>query len=104
MFRQGDVLIVPIERMPCGLQRLACANDCVVLAYGEATGHAHAITAAGVALFRDPEREAMFMQVAGASPAALEHPEHGTIHIPPGDYRIIRQREYFPDANRIVED
>jgi hypothetical protein len=104
MFRQGDVLIVPIDRMPSGLQRLARANDSVVLAYGEATGHAHAIRAAGVALFRDPKRDAMFILVAGASPVALEHPEHGTIHIPPGDYRIIRQREYFPDSNRIVED
>jgi hypothetical protein len=67
----------------------------VVLAHGEATGHAHAIAAEGAALFRDARLTAFFLIVTG-DPVALAHDEHDTIMIitiPRGQYRIIRQRE-----------
>ena len=47
---------------------------------------------------------ALFMHVGGDAPVALEHDEHETIQLPPGDYRIIRQREYSPEAIRNVAD
>jgi hypothetical protein len=75
-----------------------------VLAYGEVTGHAHAIRDKRAALFRDPKLAAIFMHVSGDGPVALDHQEHDTIHIPPGDYQVIRQREYTPDAIRDVAD
>jgi hypothetical protein len=104
MFRQGDVLIVPIANLPAGLKPVEREHGRVVLAYGEVTGHAHAIKDKRAALFRDPELAAMFMQVSGDGTVALDHQEHDTIHIPPGDYQIIRQREYTPDAIRDVAD
>jgi hypothetical protein len=76
----------------------------VILAYGEVTGHAHAIKAEGAALFRDPKLMAVFMTVSGGDAVALEHDEHSTIMIPPGAYRIIRQREYSPEEIRNVAD
>jgi hypothetical protein len=94
MYRQGDVLVVPVDALPQGLERIACQNDTAILALGEATGHAHAIKSKSVALFRDPELAAMFMQVSGDAPVLLEHAEHGTIAIPAGTYRVVRQREY----------
>jgi hypothetical protein len=104
MFRQGDILMVPVASMPSGLIAMECDKGRAVLAYGEATGHAHAINNRRAALFRDSELEAVFLRVSGAGPVALEHQEHNTIHIPPGDYRIIRQREYSPEAVHVVCD
>jgi hypothetical protein len=104
MFRQGDILIVPIARLPVGLEPVERQHGHLVLAHGEVTGHAHAIRDKRAALFRDPKLAAMFMHVSGDGPVALDHQEHDTIHIPPGDYQIIRQREYTPDAIRNVAD
>ena len=104
MFRQGDVLIVPIAKLPAGLKPVEREHGRLVLAHGEVTGHAHAIRDKRAALFRDPKLAAIFMHVSGDGPVALDHQEHDTIHIPPGDYQIIRQREYTPDAIRNVAD
>ena len=103
-FRQGDVLIIPVAKTPGDLEQIARDNGRVVLAYGEVTGHAHAIKDARAALFRDPKLAAVFMHVSGDAPVALEHEEHATIHLPPGDYEIRRQREYSPEEIRIVAD
>ena len=43
MFRQGDVLIIPIANLPAKLQKVPRENGRAVLAHGEVTGHAHAI-------------------------------------------------------------
>jgi hypothetical protein len=96
MYRQGDVLIVPVESIPEELDPIDREDGRVVLAHGEVTGHAHAIEAEGAALFRDPRLMAMFLTVTG-DPVALEHDEHDSIAIPPGRYQIVRQREYAPE-------
>lgn len=103
MYRQGDVLIVPVEKLPAKLEPVSRENKRVVLAHGEATGHAHAIKDKHVTLFRDPKLNTMFMQVLDA-PVALEHDEHDPISVPPGNYQVIRQREYSLEAIRNVAD
>jgi hypothetical protein len=103
IYRQGDVLIVSVNELPVDLDPVERENGRVVLAHGEVTGHAHTIKAAGTALFRDPKLMAVFMTVTGDL-VALEHDEHDTITLPPGNYRIIRQREYTPEAIRNVAD
>ena len=104
MFRQGDVLIVPIEKLPKKLEAVAREGGRVILAHGEVTGHAHAIKDKRAALFRDPKLAAIFMHVSGDAPVALEHDEHSTIEVPPGNYQVIRQREYSPSEIRNVAD
>jgi hypothetical protein len=104
MFRQGDVLIIPIKSLPSKLEQVDRENGRVILAHGEATGHAHAIKAKSAALFRDPKLMAIFMTVSGDAPVSLEHDEHDTITIPPGNYQVIRQREYSPQEIRNVAD
>ncbi len=103
MYRQGDVLIIPVIEVPGGLDLVARENGRIVLAHGEATGRAHAIAAEGAALFRGPKLAAVFLTVTGEA-VAIEHDEHDTIHLPPGSYRIIRQREYNPEEIRNVAD
>jgi hypothetical protein len=68
------------------------------------TGHAHAIKAESAALFRDPKLMAVFLTVGADGAVALEHEEHDTIRLPPGNYQVIRQREYSPDEIRNVAD
>ena len=104
MYRQGDVLIVPVKSIPKAIEPVEREAGRVVLAHGEVTGHAHAIKNKRAALFRDPKLAAIFMRVSGDVPVALEHDEHDTIQIPPGNYRVIRQREYSPEAIRNVAD
>ena len=104
MVRQGDVLIIPIHSLPAGLEPVVREAGRVVLAHGEVTGHAHAIKDKHAALFRDPKLAAIFMHVSGTAPVALEHDEHNTIELPPGNYEIVRQREYSPEAIRTVLD
>jgi hypothetical protein len=103
IYRQGDVLIVSVKEVPANLDPVERENGRVVLAHGEVTGHAHVITGEGAALFLDPKLMAVFMTVRGA-PVALEHQEHDPIVIPPGAYRVIRQREYAPEEIRNVTD
>lgn len=103
MYRQGDVLIVPVPEIPNGTERVDRENGRIILAHGEVTGHAHAIKSEGATLFRDPQLMAVFLNVTGDS-VALEHEEHETINLIPGNYQIIRQREYHPESIRNVAD
>lgn len=103
-YRQGDVLIIATGKKPANLETVPRDKGRVILAYGELTGHAHAIKDKRATLFRDPKLAAVFMEVTGDAPVMLEHEEHGTIEIPPGDYRIVHQREYTPEEIRRVAD
>jgi hypothetical protein len=90
--RQGDVLIVAVDRVPDDALPVTRDHGRVVLAYGEVTGHAHAIRAHGAALL---ERDAVrYLRVD--APVELEHEEHATIELPPGDFKVVIQREYVP--------
>jgi hypothetical protein len=104
MYRQGDVLIVPVDSVPGTLDPIEREGGRIILAHGEVTGHAHAIKAESAALFRDPKLMAVFLTVGADGAVALEHEEHDTIRLPPGNYQVIRQREYSPEEIRNVAD
>jgi len=105
IYRQGDVLIM---RAPAGTQQgaeIPRDGGRVVLAYGEATGHAHAISESGAALYTLPEAgEDLSRLLRLERPAVLRHEEHAEIHIPAGDWIVRRQREYSPEGERQVAD
>lgn len=100
MVRQGDVLLVKIDDMPNSAEEIESTGR-IVLAYGEVTGHAHAIAVAQAKLFIDGQTR--FLKVGDAG-ADLVHEEHSTIHLTPGLYRIVQQREYIPQSSRLVLD
>jgi len=102
LFRQGDVLLETIESIPKSAE-LVETNGAIVLAYGEATGHHHAIRNATVRLYRDPITQASYLEIA-ESLALLEHEEHASISLDPGIYNVILQREYHPQTDRRVAD
>src|SRR6266851_6625022 len=47
-YRQGDVLLCCVDRIPSGAKSVPRDGDRVVVAEGELTGHAHAFTAMSV--------------------------------------------------------
>lgn len=104
-YRQGDVYLIAIDQLPDNL--IAQGRDLdgrIVLAYGETTGHAHAILDRNVKLYReltDKEIDDRFLQVLTEGGVDLVHEEHDTIHLPAGNYTVRRQREYTPE--RIIQ-
>ncbi len=106
-FRQGDVLVTRIEEFPAGLEPVDRDRGRIVLAYGEVTGHAHAIADRAAELFSAAdmsEMEGRFLLVEAEEGVVLAHEEHSTLVIPPGMYRVQRQREYAPEQPVYVAD
>jgi hypothetical protein len=98
-FRQGDVLLVA-AKIPEGTKLRKQKK--VRVAEGEVTGHAHVIEASDeVEVMTDVDVE--FVRIMGAN-GLLVHEEHSTIELPPGDYKVVRQREYHPEEIRQVAD
>lgn len=107
MYRQGDVLIVPVTEtaVPPSVRaagpRRRAPRERMVLALGESTGHAHAVLAAhdeGDFYPAPTEADPAFLFLPRGG--KVVHEEHGTIPLPEGWYRVVRQREYEPRALR----
>ena len=105
MYRQGDVLIIPTRHRLARSAKLVARDGRgrIVLAYGEVTGHAHALDDALSELFEE-QGGRLYLRVAADAPAALRHEEHAALTLPPGLYEIRHQREYSPEAVRRVSD
>lgn len=108
MFRQGDILLLPIAdtAVPTSIESLATkprdARGRLVLALGEVTGHAHAIPGAAT-LYPSPD-PMLIGHLRIPQETRIVHEEHAEIALPKGWYRVIRQREYLPGAVRMVAD
>ena len=97
-FRHGDVIIQQVHVLPDKPEPLPH----LILAHGELTGHAHRIfPTAGGKLFRG--EQGLFLEIS-ADGLQVVHEEHASISLPPGVYRVWRQREYSPEEIRIVRD
>ncbi len=97
-FRHGDVIIQQVQHLPDKPEPLPH----LILAHGELTGHAHRIApATGGKLYRG--EQGLFLEIS-ADGLQVVHEEHASISLPPGVYRVWRQREYSPEEIRIVRD
>lgn len=106
--RQGDVFLVKVDKIPKGFK--SRKTEKVILAYGEVTGHHHRFEGGNVtAFYKEPvdgenivgggtmlrgTRTDVDYITVHAGGAALVHEEHDAIPCEPGDYRVIRQREF----------
>jgi hypothetical protein len=116
MYRQGDVLVEAMERLP---ERLTTEDR--LLVRGEGRNHGHFIRGERVEIFVAEDGEiapggglvTQYLHLENG--ATLEHllidsgkwtAEHSPILIPPGRYRVIKQREFNPysKAIRAVRD
>ncbi|MGW4424264.1 hypothetical protein [Streptosporangium sp. NPDC004631] len=108
MYRQGDILIVPVREETVPASALTSpsvprdAHGRLVLALGEATGHAHAVVGSGTLVRGLRPMDPDFLHVPAGG--RVVHEEHAAISLPKGWYRVQRQREYIPGAFRVVAD
>jgi len=111
MYRQGDVLI--IEKNDVDMKKMKAekpiARNSVILAEGEATGHAHRVSAqpkgkAEVAAYM-MDQVLMLHVPKAIGKVTVTHEEHGPIELEADKvYEIRRQREYRGGEIRRVMD
>jgi hypothetical protein len=99
-YRQGDVLLKAIPALPAG-ERTKRENG--VLAYGEVTGHSHAVADHAAAEVYELDG-GLFLSVTDEGGVSIVHEEHEAITVPKGDYAVTIQREYSPLEIRNVAD
>lgn len=100
MLRQGDVLIVPCKVDLKRSKKIAPRKGRLILAEGEATGHHHSVDCKSAGLFDLTGKTVLVV----SETTQIIHQEHGAIEIAPGQYWVVRQREYAPEAIRRVLD
>lgn len=96
MYRQGDVLLVPVDELPQqrSLIRRKGKGEGVILAAGEATGHHHRVRERGARLYLSGSERYLTTGKAGGT---ITHEEHDSIALPPnGVFKVVQQREYKP--------
>jgi len=113
LYRQGDVLIERILTIPTSAKKQRQSAR-IILAHGEVTGHHHALETADPADWwkegeistanQKPTTLAGELFVSLPAGGVVTHQEHSEITLPAGNYRIIRQREYAPEAIHNVAD
>jgi hypothetical protein len=116
-YRQGDVFIERVAKVP-KTAKAQKPGKVIVLALGTATGHHHALesktavewwqAAPAPAVATEKSRKeaglARDLYFTLTKPAEVVHPEHSAFRLPEGVYRVMRQREYSPEAIRNVAD
>lgn len=93
---QGDILFNPIKELPEGAKKI----ESNIVAFGEATGHHHAVELAEIYELDDQ------MWIVAEEGAIVTHQEHATFPLAPGIYEIRIQEEPdpFTGLNRRVLD
>ena len=103
MYRQGDILLIPVDRNTTKYgEQIPPEAERVILALGEATGHAHALSAKLAVLYAIANSTDRLLRTKPG--ALLVHEEHDNIPLPEGDYIVRRQREYTPEKIKPVTD
>lgn len=123
--RQGDVQLQPVALLPDGCKEISNDKGRIVLAYGEVTGHAHAIAdhivrrqetpgaadeIAEAAISRAQAKARLLVAPNGErylevkEAVTLRHEEHTAHTLNPGIYKLPVQVEYTPSELRRVED
>ncbi len=108
LWRQGDVLIQQWEKLP--EKELLKRKKGTILVYGETSGHTHSLSNRRTGRIfesldkREQTLGTLYLEVF-AEKADIIHPEHDTISLTQGTYKIWRQREYDLQGHfRLVVD
>ncbi len=100
-YRQGDVLLIEVDRIPNAAKE-HIKKDRIVLAYGERTGHAHALSTRTATAYSDGDD--LFIDTQNGT--ILVHEEHTPLLILAGQYRVIQQKEYVhkePETQELTD-
>lgn len=102
LWRQGDIFIETLKLIADLPNRTRLPHGTIV--HGEVTGHRHRVEDPQTAALYTGGHAAEFYLHVTAPGARIVHEEHGPIDLERGFYRVWRQREYAPEAIRIVVD
>lgn len=106
VLRQGDVALIRVGSLPVGCSEVLPDHGRIILAFGERTGHSHAVY--GVTAEQPKVRlwsagAERFLQVLTRSD--LQHEEHSPVVLEPGIYQLPGQYEFSEEhAPRQVAD
>lgn len=100
--RQGDVLIFSVKDPEIG-KEIPKEKGKTILAYGEVTGHSHALHGAHTYLYEHAKKAGEKI-IRVEKETELLHQEHSKIKIPAGTFIVRIQKEYSPEALRDVRD
>ena len=99
---QGDVGILRISKVPEGARKI---NNEAQLAPGTSRGSRHLIHEACVfTMYRDGSEVTDGPVVDASTKLQVVHPDHGTVVMPPGIYKIVYQRQLSGDRIERVLD
>jgi len=101
-YRQGDILFIKHGDTPSGEVVPRDAHNRIVVAEGEATGHAHAIHEETATLYRDNALNRTWVVVDES--AHVVHEEHDTVTLDSGTWLVVYQRQYVRGQVRRVLD
>lgn len=111
--RQGDVILIPVDSTPDGVEPETKDKRGLVLAEGESSGHHHAVFGRGAKLFRFREQRAERLLTVGRSGAEVRVvgggaggvDRHTPVSLKPGNYIVRVQRSWTSEnASRQVQD
>ena len=111
MYRQGDVLLIPIKASIESLEPALADPRGLVLAEGETSGHHHAIFGKGARLMQYKQTGQRVvvvadagaeMRVVGGGSGGVDR--HTPIALATGHYEVRIQRQYSAGYARRVED
>lgn len=102
MYRHGDIWIKEVKKEK-KLVGEAKEDNKVTLALGEATGHSHNLSVPPGALITFWGEVGDVTGFSLPTEGTLIHNEHKMLKIEPGDYEIIREREYDYFDNEIKQ-
>lgn len=101
--RQGDVVLFPVAEPPGIDKARVVAEDRLVLAEGEVSGHHHVIEHPGARMV-ETEAHEIFVQIMDEGVASVVHDEHPALVVEPGWWKLIRQQEQVAGEWRQVRD
>ena len=87
IFRHGDLLIREIWTIP----ENTVPKSTNIIAEGEKTGHNHTLNGSHQIFETD---ETMYFEAK--QELSIEHPEHNTINIPKGVYKVAHEQSWNP--------
>lgn len=100
LYRQGDVLFKLVKSVPSAKAKKRVSGH---ILEGEATGHIHRLGDLDAAEVLECG-EGLYLNVTAEGGVSIVHEEHETLILPPGNYEVVRQREYSPEEIRNVAD
>lgn len=110
IYRQGDVLFLEDNNVYNALASTVWHNIArdgqrlqrLIVAEGEATGHAHAVYDMDATLRTMETTGEVYLDAP--SGATVVHEEHAPVKLPAGTFKVVIQREYSPQEIRRVLD